>query len=84
MNESGTKAGRRYGVWCSPRNAEGRFYACSERGGGDYVSVAEQGWPLNHGAALAAPQAALSGSQTKASGFAGGYLLNATVTRFSA
>ena len=52
--------------------------------GGDYVSVAEQGWPLNHGAALAAPQAALSGSQTKASGFAGGYLLNATVTRFSA
>ena len=32
-------------------------------------------WPTRSGAASAAPSAALSGSQPKAPGFAGGYLL---------
>jgi ABC transporter substrate binding protein len=33
-------------------------------------------WPTRSAAALAAPSAALSGSQPKAPGFAGGYLLS--------
>ena len=36
-------------------------------------------WPTRSGAASAAPSAALSGSQPKAPGFAGGYLPSTTL-----
>ena len=41
-------------------------------------------WPTRSGAASAAPSAALSGSQPKAPGFAGRYLLSIVLVAFMA